>query len=431
MIANRLSINNIKKITSEVGWIVTGQFANIASALVLVRILTSYMEPAEYGVLALALTAVGFTNIVLIGTASAGAGRFYSIAKEGVNFPAYAMAAQVQIIAICVFILIITCFVDLILWVSGYDSLIKLTTLTAIYALVSGVGSYLSGIQTAARERSIVALHNGLDGWLKVLLIMGVALYSEITVNTVIFCMFLSSLIVVFSQLIFYKKSIGLILKVKKKKIESIASRCWIDRIWQYAWPFAIWGVFGWVQQSSLRWALELYSSRAEVGYFSLLSQIGYTPIQLFAGLSATYLMPIIFSKVGTAKNEEKNRGMHLVIDKILLITFGLTLCGVITAIIFHKVIFTLFTGQEYQGLSPYLPFLVFAGGIFSAAQLVSGRMMAMLQTNRILIASIGSSIIGILAAFIGAFFWGLQGVILSLVIHAITYLLWLLYLER
>lgn len=59
----------------------------------------------------------------------------------------------------------------------------------------------------------------------------------------------------------------------------------WMRQIWHFSWPFSVWGVFTWAQQSSDRWALQVYASTADVEMSAVLFQLGYTPINLATGV--------------------------------------------------------------------------------------------------------------------------------------------------
>jgi O-antigen/teichoic acid export membrane protein len=81
-------------LAGEGGWIVFGQIAAVLGALVLVRVLTEYLEPHQYGQLALSLTVAGLVNGVLMGWTTNGITHFYSIAAEKQDLSGYLLAAR-------------------------------------------------------------------------------------------------------------------------------------------------------------------------------------------------------------------------------------------------------------------------------------------------------------------------------------------------
>jgi len=74
-----------RRLALEGFWILGGQVAAVIGALVLVRVLTEYLEPEQYGQLTLGLTIAALVNQVVMGGLTAGISRFYSIAAEKTN----------------------------------------------------------------------------------------------------------------------------------------------------------------------------------------------------------------------------------------------------------------------------------------------------------------------------------------------------------
>ena len=81
--------SRFNRLVKESSWIVFGQLAAVVGALVLVRVLTEHLDPAQYGQLALGLTVAGLVNQTVFGGFSAGIARLYSIAAEKHDLPAY------------------------------------------------------------------------------------------------------------------------------------------------------------------------------------------------------------------------------------------------------------------------------------------------------------------------------------------------------
>ena len=56
------------RLAKEGSWILSGQISSVIGSLVLVRVLTEYLEPSEYGYLALGLTFASLVNqLVMVG----------------------------------------------------------------------------------------------------------------------------------------------------------------------------------------------------------------------------------------------------------------------------------------------------------------------------------------------------------------------------
>jgi O-antigen/teichoic acid export membrane protein len=197
--------------------------------------------------------------------------------------------------------------------------------------------------------------------------------------------------------------------------------------MWAYSWPFVAWGVFGWAQQSSARWALESYATTADVGKYAVLSQLGYTPILTMTAFGMTFLAPIIFSRAGDASSADRNEGVRILTHTLALTGLVLTGLACVVTYIIHNYIFQILTEESYHSVSNYLPWIVLSGGIFAIAQVYATRLMALMIPKAMLVASIGSSVIGISSAFIGVHYLNLEGAVASTFIHAVSYLLLIL----
>jgi O-antigen/teichoic acid export membrane protein len=84
-----LSLARMRRLAKEAFWIVLGQIVTVLRSLVLVRVLTGYLTPAQYGQLALGLTVAGLVNQVVMGGVGNGVGRYYSIAAEKQDLSSY------------------------------------------------------------------------------------------------------------------------------------------------------------------------------------------------------------------------------------------------------------------------------------------------------------------------------------------------------
>lgn len=169
--------DRIHRLSREAGWIVAGQAASVLGSLVLVRVLTEYLEPAEYGQLALGLTVATLVNQVVMGGLIAGIGRFYSIATEKGDLRGYLRAARrMLIIATAVVVGLGMILIGTLVAVEMHHWL-WLATAALVFSILSSYNGALNGIQNAARQRAIVALHGGMDAWLKIGLAVGVMLW--------------------------------------------------------------------------------------------------------------------------------------------------------------------------------------------------------------------------------------------------------------
>lgn len=408
-------MSRVRRLAKEGSWVIVGQIVSVVASLVLVRVLTETLVPAQYGQLALGLTVAGLVNQVVMGGVINGIARFYSIAAEKQDLRGYLHATRrLLLYATAVVLAISLLFIISLMWL-GYKQWIALATAALAFSIVSGYNSALNGIQNAARQRAIVALHGGLDAWVKIGLAIVAVFWLGPSSTAVVIGYAGSSVLITVSQLLFLRHTIPV------QKAQPIDHQ-WMRQIWTYSLPFVTWGIFGWAQQSSARWALEMFTSTEIVGLYSVVTQLGYAPIQTVTATAMTFLTPILFAKSGDGSSAVRRENVRYLTRRLVILGFGITALAVLTATVLHSYIFHLFVNDSYISVSYFLPWLVLAGGIFAVAQLYASRIMALLMPKKILSASIGSSVIGIAAAVVGTYHFQLAGAVISVVIHSISY---------
>ena len=102
----RAQQDRVRRLAAEGGWILGGQIASVAGALILVRVLTEYLTPAQYGELALGLTLAALVNQVVTGGLISGIARFFAPALEAENLARYLRASLRLVIVASLIILI-------------------------------------------------------------------------------------------------------------------------------------------------------------------------------------------------------------------------------------------------------------------------------------------------------------------------------------
>ena len=413
-----------RRLAKEGSWIVIGQIASVLGSLVLVRVLTEHLNPAQYGQLALGLTVAGLVNQVVMGGVNNGIGRFYSIAAEQQDLGGYWRASWRLMIYATLTVLVIGLTLLGGLLFLGYSQWMGLAAAALALSIVSGYNSSLSGIQNAARQRAVVAFHSGLDAWLKILLALAVMLWLGNSSTAVVMGYALSSFLVTGSQFIFLRRLIP------GQDQPNLEGHQWIPQIWAYSWPFSTWGIFTWVQQSSDRWALEAFTTTQEVGLYAVLFQLGYTPISLATGLALSFFGPIFFQRSGNATDHARNANVHHLVWRMMIFCMTLTIVAFMLALGLHNWIFQWLVAADYRGVSHLLPWMMLAGGIFAAGQMLALKMMSELKSTSLISVKVGTATLGVLFNLYGAFAAGVTGMVVAAVAFSVIYFLWMFLLS-
>lgn len=425
MLKKTLGSPRFQRLAKEGGWIVAGQIAAVLGALVLVRVLTEYLEPAQYGQLALGLTVAGLVNQVVTGGVTNGIGRFYSIAVERNDLAGYMHAShRLMVYATAVVVIIALVVMVGLLWL-GYSQWMGLAAAALVLSVLSGYNSSFGVIQNAARQRAIGAFHGGLDAWLKILLAVGVMLWLGRTSTAVVLGYALSSLLVTGSQLLFMRQ----LIPPQGEKPQYVTN--WGHQIWAYSLPFSSWGIFTWAQQVSDRWALQAFTSTQEVGLYAVVFQLGYVPIGLATGIAMSFLGPILYQRSGSAADYTRNTSVHRIAWRITFVSLCVTALASLFTLLLHEWIFHLLVAAKYHAVSYLLPWMVLAGGIFAAGQMLALKLMSEMKPAAMAAAKIVTAILGVGLNIYGASQYGLQGIVAALLAFSAIYFFWMAWIAQ
>ncbi|WP_374521556.1 lipopolysaccharide biosynthesis protein [Hydrogenophaga sp.] len=415
----------IYRLSVEGGWVIAGQVASVIGALVLVRVLTEHLDSAQYGQLALGLTVAGFVNQVVMGGIANGIGRYYSIAAEKKELSCYLHATRELLVYATAVVVVIGLVLTASLYWIGYPQWISLAVAALLLAVLNGYNSTLNGIQNAARQRAIVAFNGGLDAWLKILLAIGAMLWLGTSSTAVIIGYICSSLVITFTQIIFLRRAIP------KQHHTRFNCQQWMSQIWAYSLPFTTWGAFTWLQQISDRWALKIFASTSDVGQYAVLFQLGFTPTTLITGMSISLLAPILYQRSGNATDESRNAYVHRIGWRIAKFSFIVTLLVFVITYTMHDWLFGMLVAPKYRENSHLLPWVVLAGGIFAAGQILALKLMSEMRPAAMTTPKIATALLGALLNAIGAALGGLHGVVWAMVCFSSIYFIWMAILAN
>ena len=416
-------MNRLHRLSFEIGWILAGQVAAVAGSLALLRVLTENLSTAEYGVLALALTASGLINQVMTGAVSAGVVRHYSVAIEAGQLHAY-LAGTRRMVALCSLVILLAGMI-----IMGAIALADSTQWLPIvggalaFALIAGWNATLNGIQTAARQRPVVAFHLGLEAWLRVAFAAALLISFQGAAALVLLAYCLSTAVVTLSQLVFIRRTLPDGARAGQDHGP------WMRRIWGFAWPFSFWGLPTWAQQSSDRWSLQAFGTINQVGAYAVLFQLSYTPISMLLNMAMTFLAPILYQRSGDASDPQRNANVGTLSWRIAALGLSLTAMAALVAWLLHRPLFAILVAEEYRLVSYLMPWVVIAGGLYAVGQMLSLRLMSEFRTRNLLFPKIATAFLGIAANILGAAFYGERGVAFALVVFSSVYLIWIFIL--
>jgi len=405
---------------------VFGQVMGAIGSLALVRVLTGYLAPAEYGQMALALTVGVLVCQVSLSGVMPGIMRFYALAVERGDVPnftsdsrrlmAYGTAGTVVLGGLVIWAAIVV----------GHASWLWGLLLAIAFTQVSSYNSTLSSIQNAARQRNVVAAHGAVDPWVKIGFIVAILSFSEHTPEAVIFAYLLAAVLVLASQLFFFSRLVS-----GFTRRESPIATPWLREIVSYSKPFMIINLPTWAQASSDRWALQTFTAGPAVGQYAVLLQLGYTPVAMAVGMITGLIGPILHQRSGDGTDAARNRNVWRISWWVTLFGLGMTVVIFILAFALHEWIFELLVAPAYREVSYLLPWMLLAGGLFAASQVLGLKLMSDLNTRALVVPKVLTSILAVALNFVGAWVWGVDGVIVASVIFSASIFLWMAVIAR
>jgi O-antigen/teichoic acid export membrane protein len=425
--ARKFSLSRVRaqRLGAEGSWILIGQIASVAGSLVSVRVLTGFLSPEQYGELALANTIGDLIGQVFTGGLVLGIGRFYSIALERGELNQYLRASRLCMGMAMLAVLCAAIAIIVGLGLFKFWAWIPLALACLIVAAVSSCNNVLSSIQTAARQRRIVALHSAGAAWLKLAVAASFLSLFGVSATAAAVSSAVAILCVTGSQLYFLRH----VTRQHSNASKANTAPQWERDIWAFALPLSAWGLFTWIQQSSDRWALQTFSTTAELGQYAALFSLGYSPVSVMSGLLLTFVAPVAYQRAGSQTSDEGTRHVGSMLLRLTAVIVCLTLIAAVVAWMIHDWIFGWTVTSAYRSKSYLLPWVVIAGGFFSAGQVLALKQIVKLQTRSLLVPKVVTAVLAVGMNFVGAQYFGVDGVVAGLIGFSMLYFAWMFLL--
>lgn len=405
------------RIWQELVWLALGQVISMIGVVVAVRVLTSFLSPEVYGEFALGTTVATLTSQVALGPLSNAAERFFILSQESGELSEFVAATRSLTTRVSAIILIVG--VTLCAAIGIFDVHWLPLGVTALsFAVLSGWDKVLSGIQNAGRQRAIVAWHQALREWLKPLFALG-GLIAFNSSATVLLAYSIAAAGVLISQLVFLRR---FITPKAALGARAVTAQMIGNRMWRYALPFSAYGIFTWLQISSDRWALQWFMDTDAVGLYAAVSQIGAYPFTVLTGVLMQLIAPVLFTQAGDGRDHARVQSAMRTLALLCGGMLALTAVGSIISLAGHQFIFDLLVGREFGQVSYLLPLAVLASGVFNTGQIASLGPLIVGDSGSLLVPTIGAAALSVLMNIVGARLFGIQGVMVALLLFSICY---------
>lgn len=363
-------LDGIWRLRREAGWIMVGQFLGLVGGFVGIKVLTNLMGPKGYGQLALGLTIAGVLNLYVYGPVANVVARFFAAYRERELLKSYfAVLKRCHALLAAVISLAALAAGGIAALLLGREwSLIIL--LASLFGVASGINVSYIALQSAIRQRKIVALHQGADTWLRIgLSVMLLLLFGNSGYLSLLGYL-LGTILVTISQGFFALRNSEIRSSWRGDAPDGGGSRAAYREFSGYAASFMVFAVFASISMYSDRWILQGISGSSAVGIYSAIYQIAASPVNIFFAIVNQLVVPIVFERAGamtSASQAESSAGLVRV--TVLVSTL---VCAVITAIscIFSELLVRILTNAAFAAYHHTLWIVVLGLSLFNLAQL-------------------------------------------------------------
>jgi len=388
------------------------------------KLLTNMLDPSEFGILALANTVVTLISVnFLFGPLGQGLMRVWPISQgRGDLGTFYAVSRRFEKYIIVISIVVAIISVIIAMNIKGGNWAILMA-----FSMMAGITSGCLGLRlsvfTAARKRKWVSLLNISDAILKPLIAVGFILL----INKNATWAMVGYLVATFTIMLLAVRCYNCIVSSTVYSISMenyILSSIKKDIIY-FSWPFAVWGIFGWIYASCDKWALQAYHGAEVVGAFAVVSLLSKFPLIFSSSFLNTLFVPIAFQRASDLTNNKN----IIFANKILVITTSIYILGAAILIllfaIFHYPLVLLISNIQFANFSFFLPWLTFAWSLFYLGQTLTNFGLLAKHSRIYIMPKIISAIVAGICTFYLSNKIGSAGVVYGLIIAGIIYALW------
>jgi len=408
----------IKRLAGEAFWVALGMGLSTLAGFVGVRLLTGVMVPEEYGKLGLAMSLAMTLRYSLGAAFRTSASRFYSVAQAGNAFRDYWSLLKKISVRVCAASLLISAILFFVFRSAGQNEnswILSLSSLTGGLIVVSGIGT---GIQSGARNRRAVCWNQNLFNWFRFLFAFLLAVLFSGTAVVALTGFLAAVILMLGSQYLFVRKELFPLLE--KEPVSKRSGQ--VSGFFSYLWPLLISGVFIWLQLFSIRWAIRLFGTLAEVGSYFAFYQIGFMPALVGSGFLVTFLNPVFFSHVGDGSDEKAHRKVRKINGTLSFLMLGVAGAGFLVVLVLNPWLAKVLVSQAYRSEVWMLPWLVLSGGLYAVARQFLLSIYSGMDSKKMIPVSVTGGLLALVFNFAGGWLAGVRGILAAGVLFSLVF---------
>ncbi len=363
-------IQQIRRLRSELLWVLTGHAAAFLGGLVGIKLLTRLLGPVGYGQLALGLTIAGFLTTFLHNPLSNAAARFYAPYRDGGKEGLYFLVLRNLHSKLLLLLILPVIVGSLLVYLTKGSVWGGLAFWGLMFGVISGTGVSFLAWQNAARDRKNATLAQIGDVWLRISsAILAVMLFGTGVAALGGYCV--GSLIIVLWQ---YSR-----FHQQQRKLGQLGTMLQKEQVRQtqheflvFIVPFVGYALFTVVTLFADRWILQFFAGSAFVGIYAALFQIAASPVNLLFAVINQLMVPIIYERAGSMISQKQQFEARRLINRTVLVAVVCSAFGtLLTALLAHPVALML-TTPEFAKHSKVLWLLVLGLSMWQVGQVMT-----------------------------------------------------------
>ena len=411
----------------EALWVGFGLVASVFALLAGTRILTKLLSTTEYGKLALAVSLTTLAVQVFGNPIGKSAIRFYAYWRKAGKL--YGLIRKLCRSTLNTISGIFLFCVVIVIWgyyIEAFPDR-NLIILTGIFAILMILNRIAFAFEDAARERKFRSIIQGLfEAGRFLIAVFLIAAFAAPDAEVVLVGFAVAGFFTFIGHSVFLYRLFKPFIVGQPDSKKKIASNDF-EIIQSFQRPLIVSSACVWAVMMAERWALKSFGGLGDVGGYAAVYQLAFMPMLLISNFLVLLTEPILYKLVGIKEKTpsskqaiQTNRFMALVILLASLILF-------LVLLFCHPIIGYFFLGAEFRSFSWIFPWLLLSGGCFAASQQLLLKLSAELRTGSLALLWCFVASISIVAYMISAYLWQIEGIVFSVVIVNISFVIFLL----
>ncbi|MEN9659560.1 MAG: hypothetical protein RL571_3025 [Pseudomonadota bacterium] len=393
-------------------WIGVSQVVLLVVGFALLKLLTINLSVEEFGYYSLCMSIVLFVRQMIYDPIS------ITVSKEvGASVHEFAKVSTGFLIIKFItdrfgVVIFLVCFMFCLLAYAliGHSNEGLIVWICTFYLLANGAQGIYINLFNSIGDRKTAALYSMADSALKILFVCVVLFVFGAKLVYVLASISLSAaMIFLISRLYINKRFVG--DAISSGHLKSLAIQSLIKSA-----PLYLPTLFLAFKSVGDRWVLATFTGVNELAAYSVLQQLGYSPVILIFGMVQTFFAPKIYRL--SASDEASNlQELKQLLNRIFFSTLIFTLICTGLSMFTSEWILKLFTGRDYHNLSGYLPYFIVSGAVAAMSGILqvvaigvfdvkkTGRIMSLSLLFSMAISSILTMVWGFIGSIAGLFF--------------------------